>query len=556
MKQSKLLIPTRGMASNEIETVNERLLTQAGYISPLAKGIYAYLPLAERVIQKISQVIRMELSMRDSILMRMPNLLPQEYSLAECAVQEAEDLFAVNDGAGDTYMLAPAHERAFMELIMREVHSYKELPLSLYQTQMKYRDETKKQRGLIDSREFLMTDVYSFHADRESLDQFYRKMEESITRILKTCGLHTRVVNSTSKRLGTKDMREFIAPTPIGKKEFCYASEGEYAATLDVAISEDTAKKSHATYQELTKESFDVTATYDVEKTIKPYFYQLDGQVVLFLMKADHAINEAKIKRFFQRTIAPLSLEAIAQLKLETDSQEFMAFANQFPIYADQGLETLVNADLVSRVFAVRYQQVNVTREFEVTAFFDFQTVKAGDLAPNDQGVLHFDRGISVVQMTKIEPSYAQEVGAVFLDDQQTTQTLNMGYYGIGVTRLFALIVEQYGSGDTMYWPQAIAPFAIHVVPLDHEDPFQVSLANQVTAELEQAGYDLLVDDRTVASAIKQRDADLIGCPIRCTINEKAVEGTLELEIKAKKATLEVRREELITTLAILLQAE
>lgn len=557
MKQSKLLIPTRQVADEEIDTVSERLLSQAGYVTKLARGIYAYLPLAERVIQKISRVIQSELSTQNSIKMRMPNLLPHEYSLEECETQVAEKLFSVNDAAGETYMLAPAHERSFMDLIMKEVRSYKELPLSLFQTQMKYRDETHKQRGLIDSREFLMTDVYSFHADQESLDQFYRQMEESIERILTTCGLTFKVVNGASKRVGAKAMREFIVPTAIGQKEFCYASEGEYAATLAVAVSESDTKKSHATYQPLEEiAEFDIHTT-PLNQTIKPLFYRVKEELIVLLLRADHQVNEEKIKRFFQvPSITLADQETIVSFFGDIQTDDFFARLNQLPIYADQGLSELVNAQFNSHTLARAYRNVNFNRDIQITQFLDIQLVKEGDLALNGQGTLLFDRGISVAQMTKLAPDYARQVGAIFLDDQAQLQTLNMGYYGIGVTRIFALIVEMYAMEDKMCWPQAIAPFDVHILPLDTTDPFQVELATQVALELDQAGYDLLIDDRETSAANKEQDAALIGCPIQCTIGKKAVEGIVELEIKAKQAVLEVRKEELLTTLSILLQSE
>ncbi|MHC9000962.1 proline--tRNA ligase [Enterococcus bulliens] len=556
MKQSKLLIPTRHCAE-EIDTISERLLVQAGYVTKLATGIYAYLPLAERVIEKISQVIEQELSTRNSIKMRMPNLLPQEYSLEECASQASENLFSVNDAASETYMLAPAHERSFMELIMKEVRSYKELPLSLFQTQMKYRDEAKKQRGLIDSREFLMTDVYSFHADQASLDQFYREMEESLERILIKCGLSFKVVNGASKRIGARALREFLIPTPIGQKIFCYASEGAYAATLTVATSDTITKKSHATYQPLEKTTVFDLQEAPLDQTIKPLFYLINETIVVLLLRADHLLNEEKVKHFFQqKQITALGEQELLDLIPDFNDKEIFEIIARFEVFADPSLADLVNAQLSSHTLDLAYRHVNFGRELIVTRFFDMQLVKEGDLAPNGQGILHFDRGISVAQMTKLAPAYASQVGAVFLDDQAQTQTLNMGYYGIGLTRVFALIVEMYASEGKMCWPQVIAPFDVHILPLDIHDPFQVELAKQLARELEQAGYDLLIDDRDVESATKQQDASLIGCPIQCTISNKAVEGVIELEIKAKQAILEVRKEEVLSTLSILLQSE
>ncbi|WP_430609562.1 proline--tRNA ligase [Enterococcus sp. DIV0876] len=565
MKQSKLLIPTLRETPSDAETLSHQLLVRAGYIRQAASGIYIYLPLAQRVLEKIKTVIREELAKIDAIEMAMPSLLPFEpWEVSGRAALYGHALYRLKDRNERVMVLGPTHEEPFTELIKNEVTSYKKLPLNLFQIQTKYRDEQRPRFGLIRSREFLMQDGYSFHADTESLDASYRQYEAAYHAIFRRCGIDYRTVLGDNGVMGGHDSKEFLALSGIGEELLCYSTESDYVANWKLATSLYSPKKSHETFLPL--ETFQVdndrqidevaaTADIDLNKIIQSHLFLVDDQMVMVLLRGDHTINETKVKLFLAgEQIRPLSA-ADAQSRIDESAQvrSPIDLSASIHLYADQHVQDMTNVLVAGKDAKSYLRNANIGRDFQPIAFGDFRLVQEGDPSPDGQGVLTFTRGIEVGHIFKLGTKYSEAQQATIVDEKGQETSVLMGCYGIGVSRLLATIVEQHGNEYGIDWPQEIAPFDVHIIQTAVDDPYQEELCQEVESMMKQVGYDVLVDDRNERAGVKFADADLIGCPIRLTIGKKATEGIVEIKIKHSGATIEVRKDEVASTLTILM---
>lgn len=566
MKQSKLLIPTLREVPSEAETQSHQLLVRAGYIRQIANGVYAYLPLAYRVINKITQIVQQKLETLDAVEMQMPNLLPLDYWPDDaCRNASAATLFSVKDQTNREYILAPTHEKAFIELVKNEVKSYKKLPMSLFQIQMKYRDKSKTKHGLIHSREFMMADIYSFHESSEGLEKSYREFEAAFRHIFSQCGLEYQVINGNVNRYNASESKEFMVAVSFGDEPFCYTENGEYAANLAVAVSEHQSKKSHASFLPLeqvvtpgakTAKEIAVFLSDPLQQVVKSLFFFIGGQPTLLLVRGDHELNSEKVQAYFANQVIVPATEAQAHTYFQAGFGSIgpVNVSAEVAIYADLYVADLVNFVCGANEEGQQLKNVNLNRDFTVQAFADFHLVQAGEMAQNQNGPLQFAQGIEVAHIMKMPSTYSQKTNAVFLNELGEATPLLMGYYGIRMSRLLALIVEQYSTENKIKWPTSVAPFDVHIVPIDYTDDIQAQLADQVTARMQQSGYEVLVDDREERPGVKFADADLIGCPVRLTIGKKASEGVIEVLLHQSGSSIEVRQEEIVDTLAILLQ--
>ncbi|WP_313538674.1 proline--tRNA ligase [Enterococcus sp.] len=564
MKQSKLLIPTLRETPSDAETLSHQLLVRAGYIRQAASGIYVYLPLAQRVLEKIKTVIREELAAIDAIEMAMPALLPFEPWVASGRAERyGRALYHLEDRNAREMVLGPTHEEPFMELIKNEVTSYKKLPLNLFQIQNKYRDEQRPRFGLIRSREFLMQDGYSFHADAESLDTTYRQYEAAYHAIFRRCGIDYRTVLGDNGVMGGHDSKEFLALSGIGEELLCYSTESDYVANWKLATSLYASKKSHETFlpldtiqgnKEWSIDEAAEAAEIDDSKIVKSHIFLVDEQLVMVLIRGDHTINETKVKLFLSgEQITALSAEDASRIEEVGQVRSPIDLSDAIALYADQHVQDMTNVLVAGQDDGAYVRNANIGRDFQPIAFADFRLVQEGDPSPDGQGVLTFTRGIEIGHIFKLGTKYSEAQQATILNEYGQEISVLMGCYGIGVSRLLATIVEQHGSDNGIDWPQEIAPFDVHIIQTAVEDPYQMSLCQEVEAMMTQVGYDVLVDDRNERAGVKFADADLIGCPIRLTIGKKATDGIVEIKIKHSGATIEVRKDEVASTLTILM---
>lgn len=565
MRQSKMLIPTLREVPNDAEVLSHQILLRAGYIRQVSAGIYSYLPLANRVLEKLKTIMREEFEKIGAVEMLMPAILPAELWQESGRYETyGPNLYRLNDRNDRQMILGPTHEETFTELIRDEVNSYKKLPLNLYQIQAKYRDEKRPRFGLLRGREFIMKDAYSFHASQESLDETYKDYEKAYTEIFKRCGLEFRAIIGDGGAMGGKDSKEFMAISEIGEDTICYSTESDYAANLEMATSYYVPKKSHETQLEMEKKETpdvktieEVAAFFDVQpqKIIKSVLFTADEQPVLVLVRGDHEVNDVKLKNFLGADFLEEATEEEAKNYLGADfgSVGPIGVAEEVKVYADRHVQDLANAIAGANETGYHYINVNPERDFNVLAYEDLRFVQEGDPSPDNNGVLAFTRGIEIGHIFKLGTRYSESMGATVLDENGREKHVIMGCYGIGVSRLLSAIVEQNADENGIHWPKGIAPFDLHVVQMNLKDEFQTNLTNEVEKAMNEAGYQVLFDDRNERAGVKFADSDLIGCPIRITVGKKAVDGIVEVKIKKTGEMVEVRKEELVNTLPILL---
>lgn len=565
MRQSKMLIPTLREVPNDAEVLSHQILLRAGYIRQVSAGIYSYLPLANRVLEKLKTIMREEFEKIGAVEMLMPAILPAELWQESGRYETyGPNLYRLNDRNDRQMILGPTHEETFTELIRDEVNSYKKLPLNLYQIQAKYRDEKRPRFGLLRGREFIMKDAYSFHASQESLDETYKDYEKAYTEIFKRCGLEFRAIIGDGGAMGGKDSKEFMAISEIGEDTICYSTESDYAANFEMATSYYVPKKSHETQLEMEKKETpdvktieEVAAFFDVQpqKIIKSVLFTADEQPVLVLVRGDHEVNDVKLKNFLGADFLEEATEEEAKNYLGADfgSVGPIGVAEEVKVYADRHVQDLANAIAGANETGYHYINVNPERDFNVLAYEDLRFVQEGDPSPDNNGVLAFTRGIEIGHIFKLGTRYSESMGATVLDENGREKHVIMGCYGIGVSRLLSAIVEQNADENGIHWPKGIAPFDLHVVQMNLKDEFQTNLTNEVEKAMNEAGYQVLVDDRNERAGVKFADSDLIGCPIRITVGKKAVDGIVEVKIKKTGEMVEVRKEELVNTLPILL---
>ncbi|MDH6364952.1 prolyl-tRNA synthetase [Enterococcus sp. PF1-24] len=565
MKQSKMLIPTLRQVPNDAEALSHQMLLRGGFIRQVASGVYSYLPLANRVLEKLKNIMREEFDKIDAVEMLMPALLPAELWIESGRYETyGPNLYRLKDRHQRDYLLGPTHEEVFTDLIGHEINSYKRLPLSLYQFQTKFRDEKRPRFGLLRGREFMMKDGYSFHATEESLDEVYRSYEKVYHAIFERCGLEFRAIIGDGGAMGGKDSKEFMAIAEIGEDTICYSTESDYAANLEMATSLYTPKTSHEAELALEKvatpevETIEEVANFfeiSPQKTIKSMLFMADGEPVLALVRGDHQVNEIKLKNFLAADFLEEATaeEALKYLNAEFGSLGPVGVSQEVKIYADLYVQGIANGVTGANQTGYHYRNVNPSRDFEVIAYEDLRFVQEGDPSPDGNGELAFTKGIEIGHIFKLGTRYSEAMNATVLDENGREIPIIMGCYGIGVSRLLSAIVEQNAEEDGINWPRGIAPFDLHIVQMNINDEHQSKLAEEVEKTMSQAGYEVLVDDRNERAGVKFADADLIGCPIRITVGKKAVDGVVEVKIRRTNEMLEVRKDELASTLSILL---
>lgn len=568
MKQSKMLIPTLRETPNDAEILSHQMLLRAGYIRQVTAGVYSYLPLAHRVLEKIKKIMQEEFAAIDANEMLLPAMIPADLWRESGRYDTYGPLLMkLKDRHGRDFILGPTHEETITDMIKNEVASYKRLPLSLYQIQTKYRDEKRPRSGLLRGREFIMKDGYSFHATEESLDQGYHEYEQAYYRIFERCGLEFRAIIGDGGAMGGSDSKEFMAIAEVGEDTICYSTKSDYAANLEMATSLYTPKKSQT--EELALEKVEtpgvetITAVSEflnvpVESTVKSMVFMADESPIMVLVRGDHEVNEVKLKNFLGADILEPATpeEAEKYLGATFGSLGPVGVSEDIKIYADLYVQDIQNAVVGANDTGFHYINANKGRDYQVVSFEDLRLVQEGDISPDGEGVLQFTKGIEIGHIFKLGTRYSEAMGATVLDENGRDIPVIMGCYGIGVSRLVSAIVEQNADENGMNWPAGMAPYDLHIVPVNVKDDAQVTLATEIEKEMVAAGYDVLVDDRKERAGVKFTDADLIGLPVRITVGKKASEGIVELKIRKTGETLEVRKDELTNTLGILLNPE
>lgn len=567
MKQSKILIPTVKEVPNDAEVLSHKMMLRAGYIRQISAGMYAYLPLAYKVISKIEKIVREEMEAIDAVEMLTPAVLPAELWKQSGRYETyGQELYKFKNRHDRDFILGPTHEETMTTLIRDEVKSYKKLPLSLYQIQMKYRDEDRPRYGLLRGREFLMKDAYSFHADEETLDQSFRDFEKAYQNIFRRCGLNFREIVGDAGAMGGRDSKEFSAIASIGEDTIAYSEESDYAANLEMASSVYTDLQMHENQEEVTKVATDdahsideVAAKLDVDsnRLIKTMVLIVDEAPVLALLRGNDQLNEVKLTNLLHADKVREATEEEAFELLGAHVGSLGPVLENKPedlkIVADKYIEQMVNSVVGANEDGFHLKNVNVERDFTVDEYADIRTVREGELAPDGKGALKFTKGIEIGHIFKIGTKYSEALDAKVLDENGRAIPVIMGCYGIGVSRLLSAVSEQQSDENGLVWPKNIAPYDVHVIPVNAKNAEQMEIADQINGELTKAGYDVLVDDRKERAGVKFADSDLIGIPLRVTIGKKASEGIVEVKLRKTGEAVEVKVAELNNTVEILL---
>ncbi len=547
MKMSKALVPTLRDNPSEADIVSHQLLVRAGFIRKSAAGLYHYLPLGKRVLQKIENIVREEMDAAGCQELLMPIVQPAELWL-ETGRWHAygAEMFKVTDRHDRQFCLGPTHEEMITDLVRNEVSSYRQLPLRLYQIQNKYRDEKRPRFGLIRGREFVMKDMYSFDRDPAGLDQAYWDMYQAYTNIFNRCGLNFRPIEADGGAIGDSQTHEFTALAETGENTVVYCEHCGYAANIEIApcpapAVNDSAESALAMEKVYTPDSKTIEAVgaflqVPAEKCIKTLFFQADDEIICVLARGDHEVNDVKV----QRVHPCLSLEMAEEADVEklvgcTFGSLGPVGLNNVKIYADLAVEQMVNLVCGANEEAYHFVNVNPGRDFQVTGYYDLRMLKEGEACPKCGKICQSARGIEVGQIFKLGTKYSEALGATYLDENGKEQVIHMGCYGVGVSRTMAAAIEQNHDDNGMIWPKTIAPYHVVVVPISAKDEAQMAIAEQLYGDLQKRGIEVMLDDRNERPGVKFKDADLIGYPVRITVGKKAVEEQV-IEYKLRTA--------------------
>lgn len=564
MKQSKFFIPTLRDVPSDAEIKSHQLLLRAGYIRQYASGVYAYLPLARKVLHNIEKIIREEMEAADSSELLMSALQPADlWQESGRWYSYGPELMRLTDRHNREFALGATHEEIITSIVRNEIKSYKRLPLSLYQIQTKFRDEKRPRFGLLRGREFIMKDAYSFHSSKESLDEAYDKMYKAYSNIFSRCGLDFRAVLADSGAIGGKDTQEFMVLSEIGEDTIAYSDQSDYAANIEMAEVINHYTKSDEPALELQKVETinqksieDVSAFLNVsaDKCIKTLVFKVDDDYVVVLVRGDHEVNEVKVKNLLGATLVDLAdqEETKRLLGCEIGSLGPIGVSENIKVIADYAVQYIVNGVCGANEKDYHYVNVNPERDFRVDQYGDLRNIQEGDPSPDGKGTIHFARGIEVGHIFKLGTKYSEAMHATYLDENGREQFMIMGCYGIGVSRTLTAICEQHNDDRGIIWPVDIAPFHIHLVPINLKDEQQMELTSKLYKEL-QTNYSVLLDNRNERPGVKFADSDLIGLPIRITVGKKASEGIVEIKVRKTGEVLEAPVAELEETIKDLL---
>jgi prolyl-tRNA synthetase len=542
---SKMLIPTLREAPQDADIVSAKLMIRAGMIRKLMSGFYEFLPLGLKALRKVENIIREEMNKAGGQEIVLPLLFPKELWLQTGRWNVyGKELFRLKDRKESEFCLAPTAEEAIADLVRKEVKSYKQLPFMLYQFGTKFRDEIRPRFGVMRSREFLMKDAYSFHADEADLDVYYKQMYDAYINICKRCGFKFRSVEAASGAMGGSQSCEFMVLADTGEEEIAWCNCG-YGAN-----SEKAEGLAAVSYQE--EELFDmqkvltheVCAVSDVskflnlpyEKFIKTMVYLADGSPIVVLVRGGYDVNELKLQSLLGANKVVLADEQT--INFVTKSPK--GFAGPIglkgvKIIADISVVEIPNAVTGANKKNFHIKNVNYNRDYSADIVADIRKVKKGDICPKcKKENLKFSRGIEIGHIFKLGTKYSKSLNATYLDVNGKENLIVMGCYGIGVTRILAATIEQSHDDNGIIWPDNIAPFEVVIVPINYAHEQTKEVTNKIYRELSAKGLDVLIDDRDERAGIKFKDADLIGIPYRITIGERGLlNNTIELKSRA-----------------------
>jgi prolyl-tRNA synthetase len=562
MRYSRYFLPTLKEIPSEAEVPSHQLMFRAGMIRKLAAGIYSYLPFGLRAIRKVESIIREEMNRAGAIEVLLPFVQPAElWQESHRWDAYGKELQRLKDRHDRECCLGPTHEEVITDLARREIRSYRQLPVNLYQIQTKFRDEIRPRFGIMRAREFIMKDAYSFDADEKGLDESYQKMVDAYHRIFTRCGLKFRAVEAETGLIGGSFSHEFMVLADTGEETIVSCARCSYAANIEKAEFKRTPASTSSpgkvaqkalqkvltpekrTVEEVTR--FLQVSSQDLVKTL---IFESDKGCVAALVRGDHEISERKMKTVFGAE--ELQLAGDRQIEEVTRSPKGFAgpIGLSIPIIADLDIQGMVNFVTGGNEKDTHLIDVNTGHDFHVTQFADIRTFSTGDRCPLCGEETRTDKGIEVGHTFKLGTKYSKTMGATYLDDQGKEKEFVMGCYGIGVGRTVASAIEQSYDANGIIFPMPIAPFHVLLLPVNIKMDLLRETSEQIYQDLLDQQIEVLFDDREETPGVKFKDADLIGIPLRITLGDKNLKKGL-VEIKSRKTgeVVLVKKEEVIS---------
>lgn len=543
MRQSQFFAPT--LRQVKADNPGHALLLRGAFVRQLGAGIYSYLPLGTRVLRKVENIVRQEMDRAGGIELLMPALHPEELWV-ETGRDKLDILFKLQDGKGGHYLLGPTHEEVVTDIVRGSISSYKQLPVTLYQIQGKFRDETRPRAGLLRGREFVMKDAYSFDRDLAGLDASFDKMVEAYKAIFTRCGLKFQIVQASGGGIGGFDTQEFMAIADSGEDTMLFCEADGYAANLEMATSvldavadrddigdelEEFATPGIVTIEALTQFPGGAAAQHQ----IKTLVYIADEKPALALLRGDHQLNEAKLTNALGagKLRAATAEEIFDLLGAHPGSLGAVKLEKQ-TIIADENLRGRGRMTTGANKDGFHLRGVDVERDISVSQWADLREAKAGETSPKGGGPLQEARCIELGHVFKLGNKYSKAMDAGFLDENGKRRICEMGCYGIGVSRIVAAIAEAHRDDNGIVWPKAVAPFDVHLLLLEKDEATR-AIAETLYADLKVANVDVLFDDRNERPGAKFADADLLGIPVQIVAGKTTKEsGQVELRTRDK----------------------
>ncbi|PMP86808.1 MAG: proline--tRNA ligase [Thermodesulfobium narugense] len=546
MKLSKLFFKTLKEVPGDAEAISHVLLLRAGYIRRLSSGIYTYLPLAKKVLLKIENIVREEMININSQELLLPALQPREiWEISGRWKKYGPELMRFKDRHDKEYALGPTHEEVITDLINKEVNSYKQLPISVFQIQTKFRDEIRPRFGLMRTREFIMKDAYSFHRNEEDLDKTYWDMFHAYEKILTRMGLNFKSVEADSGAIGGSVSHEFMVLTPFGEDKILYCSSCPYAANLEKAISTyEPFYSAGGEFSELeiiptpNAKTVNEVSEYigvDHKFILKSLMYRIEGKPTMIVVAGDDELNEIKLKNALPgKELSMMTPEEIKQeLNLSVGSIGPVKIDNIDLICDKRVCVENVAFYAGANKEGYHYKNVYFKRDFYTDKIFDLRTSKAGESCPRCGSKLLESIGSEAGHVFKLGTKYSEPMKAYFKDEDGKEKPFEMGCYGIGISRLLAIVVEQHHDEFGIIWPNSISPYQVIIIPANINDENQLATSEMIFYEIRQRGISVLFDDRDERAGVKFKDADLLGIPIKIIIGSHfSKSGLIEIKVR------------------------
>jgi len=572
VRSTRFHMPTLKEVPAEAQMRSHVFLIRGGFIRKLAAGVYDYLPLGWRVIRKAQQIVREEMERAGALELLLPSLQPAELWMESGRWGKyGPELLRMRDRKGSDFCYGPTHEEVIVDLVRRDVRTYRDLPRNLFQIQTKFRDELRPRAGLIRGREFIMKDAYSFDADYDGARASYDSMFAAYGRIFARCGLDFRPVEAATGNIGGSSSHEFQVLTDSGEDRIVSCDHCAFAANVELAQLRPAAELAPpdpaaflprtpvATPGQRSIEEVSAFLGVAPQQTSKLLVYLADGKPVAALLRGDRSLNEVKLQGLLDAAeLVPAEEDQIFSLTGQPCGY-LSPVGLSIPLYVDSEIAGMCNFVAGGGKRDLHERNVNLGRDFEATLITDLRVAEAGDPCPRcEEGVLREFKGIEVGHVFLLGTRYSEPMRCLYLDEQGREQAMVMGCYGIGVTRVVSAAIEQHSDEQGIVWPLALAPFQVLILPVGKPGDETYAAAEALYAQLEAAGLEVLLDDRPERAGSKFADADLIGIPLRVTLGKRSVaEGMAEVSLRRSPAEkTSVPLAEVPATLARLVAAE